>query len=309
MVEYCRSLEIPAVTSVQQSAEGVDRNPLAERHIVGEIEFTPATVLPDQAATLDGNHRFTQDSRIVVATPVHALRCILGDVPGSIFPGVAKLYVDDEAVASDGVPCGLQGFAIDVSTFSEDMQVNVPTVVAPTPLDLDKKYAALLASRPETATTKSSESAVESIDIFGQGAVRLAQCQRDQSELSTGCECGDTGGDVAGSLPAAWITEAIFASIARQAEHAGIVSTTQHPAITTATPKAIEPILCIIETSKSSIDTGTTRRPATVTEDHPDLGAVYTIGRLYASERVAPTQQRSALIGVRSCFEGIKGKG
>ena len=104
----------------------------------------------------------------MVTTPVDTLRRVLRHVPGRILTGLAELYVNDEAIASDLMPRGCQILVVDPRAFAQDVQVDVPAVVTSTPLDFDEEDAALLTARPQATTTELCEPGVQSIDVFGE---------------------------------------------------------------------------------------------------------------------------------------------
>lgn len=141
------------MTSSNQTSERIDADPFPLRGVVTQIKRTPRAVFADQTTTSEGKDCFSQDIGIVVATTMHALRCVLGNVPCSVFAGVTKPDVDNEGIGSDLVPRFRERALGNVGTFGKDMQVNVPAVITATTLDLDEVDAAMLATRPEPPTT------------------------------------------------------------------------------------------------------------------------------------------------------------
>ncbi len=146
-----------------------------------EIQTTPVTPLANQTTTFERNDRFTQDFRIMVATPMHALASILRDVPGGGFPGVAELHVDDERIAGYIEPSPTELPLLDPVALSQNVNVHVPAIVTPTTLDFEEEYAALLRLAPQDAATQASEGSVNPIDVLRDLVVGFAKGQGDES--------------------------------------------------------------------------------------------------------------------------------
>ena len=85
----------------------------------------------------------------MVATPVDALACVLGDVSGSVFSRVAELHIDDERIAGDVQPCFRQITLFDPSPLCQHVDMGMPTIVTASTFDLQEINAALLRLRPQ----------------------------------------------------------------------------------------------------------------------------------------------------------------
>jgi len=224
--------------------------------------------------------------------------CILCDVPGGILSRVAKLYVDDKRIAGDLQPELRQVTFLDPPAFSEHMEVSVPSVVASTTLDLNEENTARLCLTPQHATTQLSKRSIDSIDIFTDRVVGLAERQGDEPEFFAVSKFAHAGSDMSCTFGSTGLTESVSTSVAGDLEHVGIIDGLHDPSTAPTIIETYAAILSLFDRLQRTLNTTTTVSPSGVPECHTAI-----------EERIFRANRRIFNACLRSCFEAIKSIG
>lgn len=97
-------MNVAAFASFDQAGEGIDAAPFAVRRFAIEIEIVPRSPLANEASTFDCEHGFAKHVGLVIATAVHALARVFGNVLRGTFTRFAEADVNDVRIAGQFIP-------------------------------------------------------------------------------------------------------------------------------------------------------------------------------------------------------------
>lgn len=161
--------------------ERTERGPFAWLRYFAELYASPGPECQSETASSHGEDGFVETVRIGKKGGIMGLACVFDHVANHEFRRLDLADVDNVRPVRGFQPCVAESLLGNVATFSENVEVGVPTLGSGRPLDFAKCDATLLGFAPELGPTELRKTRIELVQQVLERFVSRAESEGNEA--------------------------------------------------------------------------------------------------------------------------------